>query len=457
MPKALYRKYRPTKLADVIGEEHITNVLKNHIDTKKISHAYLFTGPRGTGKTSVARIFAHQINDFPYEIEDNYLDIIEIDAASNTGVENIRELREKAIIAPNTGKYKVYIIDEVHMLSKSAFNALLKTLEEPPEHVVFIMATTDAHKIPITITSRAQTYQFKLADQDTMLKHLKKIAKQEAIDINDDALKIIVKRGGGSFRDSLSLLDQISTLNNQKITADIINSAFGLPEDSIIDNLCSAYQNADIASVKTTLKQLLISGTKPEVLTEELVKYIIENPSPELLPLLSNLTDIKPPFVEAKLLLALLDQTSANAPFNAPTSTRLIAQSNSAPAAPTVPKETSLTKLQSKPQKSTDSFDWDNFLEKVKNEDSGIAAMLRNFNYEFKDNELHLYPPNAANQTLLSNARRKQLLIEISGHNVIINKAGTKPSEAKKDSTIAQISAIMGNVQEVKNGGENPF
>lgn len=449
MPKALYRKYRPTKLADVIGEEHITNVLKNHIDTKKISHAYLFTGPRGTGKTSVARIFAHQINDFPYEIEDNYLDIIEIDAASNTGVENIRELREKAIITPNTGKYKVYIIDEVHMLSKSAFNALLKTLEEPPEHVVFIMATTDAHKIPITITSRAQTYQFKLADQDTMLKHLKKIAKQEAIDINDDALKIIVKRGGGSFRDSLSLLDQISTLNNQKITADIINSAFGLPEDSIIDNLCSAYQNADIASVKTTLKQLLISGTKPEVLTEELVKYIIENPSPELLPLLSNLTDIKPPFVEAKLLLALLGPTSIN--------TTPILQSKTTPTTPTTPKTSSPKKTQSKPQKSTDSFDWDNFLEKVKNEDSGIAAMLRNFNYEFKDNELHLYPPNAANQTLLSNARRKQLLIKISGHNVIINKAGTKPSEAKKDSTIAQISAIMGNVQEVKNGGENPF
>ena len=172
--KALYRKYRPTKLSDIIGQSKITETLENAIKNGQISHAYLFTGPRGTGKTSVARIFAHAINDFNYKIEDSYLDIIEIDAASNTGVDNIRELREKATIAPSKGKYKIYIIDEVHMLSKSAFNALLKTLEEPPKHVVFIMATTDAHKVPITITSRAQTFNFKLADIDVMADYLPK-------------------------------------------------------------------------------------------------------------------------------------------------------------------------------------------------------------------------------------------------------------------------------------------
>ena len=197
--KALYRRYRPKTLAEVVGEEQVTESLINSLKKGKIAHAYLFIGPRGCGKTSVARILAHEINEFKYELEDSYLDIIEIDAASNTGVDNIRELREKAIIAPSQGKYKVYIIDEVHMLSKSAFNALLKTLEEPPEHVIFIMATTDAHKIPVTITSRSQVLTFKLANPAVMLEHVKKICTKEKIDIDQAALEIIVRRGGGRW------------------------------------------------------------------------------------------------------------------------------------------------------------------------------------------------------------------------------------------------------------------
>ena len=220
--KALYRKYRPCKLAEVVGQEQVTKVLENSLKQGKVSHAYLFIGPRGTGKTSVARIFAHEVNGFKYELEDDYVDIVEIDGASNRGIDNIRELREKAAIAPTSGKYKIYIIDEVHMLTKEAFNALLKTLEEPPTHVIFIMATTDAYKVPVTITSRAQTYTFKLADAATMLAHLRKIADAEDIKIADDALQIIVRRGGGSFRDSLSLLDQISTLSSEEITKELV-------------------------------------------------------------------------------------------------------------------------------------------------------------------------------------------------------------------------------------------
>ena len=181
MGLALYRKYRPTTLDNVVGQSQITTALSQAIKSGKISHAYLFTGPRGTGKTSVARIFAHAINNFDYTVEDEYLDIIEIDAASNTSVDDIRELREKSIITPVKGKYKIYIIDEVHMLSKSAFNALLKTLEEPPAHVIFIMATTDAHKVPITISSRSQVYNFKLADPDTMLDFLTTVADKEKL------------------------------------------------------------------------------------------------------------------------------------------------------------------------------------------------------------------------------------------------------------------------------------
>ena len=194
MVKALYRKYRPKTLEGVVGQPQVTDVLAKSLKAGKISHAYLFIGPRGTGKTSVARILAHEINGFKYEVEDDYVDIIEIDGASNRGIDNIRELREKALIAPTSGKYKVYIIDEVHMLTKEAFNALLKILEEPPKHVVFIMATTDAYKVPVTITSRAQTYTFTLADTKTMFDFLKSVVEKEKIKIDDDALTLIVKK-----------------------------------------------------------------------------------------------------------------------------------------------------------------------------------------------------------------------------------------------------------------------
>ena len=275
--KALYRRYRPKSLSAVVGQEQITDILANSIKTGRISHAYLFIGPRGTGKTSVARIFAHEINHFDYTLEDDYLDIIEIDAASNTGVDNIRDLREKAIIAPTKGKYKVYIIDEVHMLSKSAFNALLKTLEEPPEHVVFIMATTDAYKVPVTITSRSQTFTFKLANPSVMFEYLKKITKTEKIKITDEALQIVVKRGGGSFRDSLSLLDQISTLSDQEIDADLINKALGLPQDEAIRHLLSAYAANDSKRLRDELIAIDQTGVKPELVAEELISEIIKN------------------------------------------------------------------------------------------------------------------------------------------------------------------------------------
>ncbi len=313
--KALYRKYRPTKIADVIGQEQVTKPLSSALKSGNFSHSYLFTGPRGCGKTSVARIFAHEVNKFPYEIEDSYTDIIEIDAASNTGVDNIRELREKAAIAPSKGKYKVYIIDEVHMLSKSAFNALLKTLEEPPKHVIFIMATTDAYKVPITITSRAQVYNFQLASPDVMLKHLQSIAKKEKINIDDDALSIIVARGGGSFRDSISLLDQISTLaseENAKITKEDIIKALGLPEEENCNALLQAYETADSVRIAELLKSTLNSGIKPEILAENLIKKIIDSPKPELLPLLAKLPEVKAPFAEAKILLAFLNYDENN-------------------------------------------------------------------------------------------------------------------------------------------------
>jgi len=256
--KALYRKYRPLKLADVVGQDKTIKQLQGAISQNKISHAYLFIGPRGCGKTSVARIFAHEINQFEYQLEDSYVDIIEIDAATFTGVDNIRELREKAMIVPTTGKYKVYIIDEVHMLSTSAFNALLKILEEPPAHVVFIMATTNPEKIPATITSRTQIYRFNLAEPAVMQKFLRDISDQEGINISNPALQIISERGGGSFRDSLSILDQLSTISEpiKEIDETTVSEALGIPSQQGIYELLQAYQASDTQKITKLLSEL---------------------------------------------------------------------------------------------------------------------------------------------------------------------------------------------------------
>ena len=239
--KALYRKYRPENLLEVVGQEHVITTLKNIITNNQTSHAYLFAGPRGTGKTSVALAFAKTLNCTNLKENNvpcktckqcksvkNSLDIIEIDAASNNGVGEIRSLIDNVKYAPSISKYKVYIIDEVHMLSKGAFNALLKTLEEPPKYVIFILATTEAHKIPSTILSRTQRFNFHKIDNSIIKKHLKEIMQKEKFDFDDAAVDLIAKLANGSIRDALSILDQVAAYSNAKIYFEFISQVFGI-------------------------------------------------------------------------------------------------------------------------------------------------------------------------------------------------------------------------------------
>lgn len=336
--KALYRKYRPLHLSEVIGQDKTIEQLQGALTKGKISHAYLFVGPRGCGKTSVARIFAHEINHFDYQLEDSYIDIIEIDAATFTSVDNIRELREKAMIMPTLGKYKVYIIDEVHMLSNSAFNALLKILEEPPEHVIFIMATTNPEKIPATIISRTQIYRFNLAEPKVMQDFLRSVCDKEGIKISDDALKIITERGGGSFRDSLSILNQIGTVNlsEKTIEASDVSATLGIPEHQEVQNLINFYENSDTENITNTLAALLNYGITAESITLELINQILKNPTSKSLQLVNQLFNVTGSFLEAKLTVALISNSFATPA--AVTSTASIAPVSS--PQPTTPTST---------------------------------------------------------------------------------------------------------------------
>ena len=234
MFQALYRKYRPQTFNDIVGQNHIVSVLKNAIDKNQISHAYLFYGSRGTGKTSIAKIFANEVNSNEVYQKEN-VDIIEIDAASNNGVDEVRDIKEAIKFLPTEGKYKVYIVDEVHMLTTAAFNALLKTLEEPPAHVIFILATTEIHKIPATILSRCQRFEFKNLSQDQLIDRLKYIAKEENLVIEEAAIEKIATLAKGGLRDAISILDQVSNYSEQITLGHILEVTSSISEDDILE------------------------------------------------------------------------------------------------------------------------------------------------------------------------------------------------------------------------------
>ena len=286
---ALYRKFRPQEFEDVKGQEHIVTTLKNQIKADRIGHAYLFCGTRGTGKTTIAKILARAVNcEHPVDgspcntcktcraiNEGTSMNVIEIDAASNNGVDNIREIREEVAYRPTTGKYKVYIIDEVHMLSTGAFNALLKTLEEPPSYVIFILATTEAHKIPITILSRCQRYDFRRITAETIAARLQELMDKEGNDVEEKAIRYIAKAADGSMRDALSLLDQcIAFYLGEKLTYEKVLENLGAVDTEVFSRLFRRILQQDTAGTIKTLDDIIIQGRELGQFVTDFIWYL---------------------------------------------------------------------------------------------------------------------------------------------------------------------------------------
>ncbi|TSA46191.1 DNA polymerase III subunit gamma/tau, partial [bacterium] len=288
MSTTLYRKYRPSDFSQVIGQKHVVQTLQNSIKSGRIGQAYLFAGPRGTGKTSIARIFAKTINCAHLKngepclkcdscktiLDGRALDIIEIDAASHTGVDNIRELRETVKLPPSSLKYKVYIIDEVHMLSGGAWNALLKTLEEPPEHVVFILATTEVHKIPETILSRVQRFDFTRLTIEEIIERLKQISKLEKVSVEPEALEIIAASSEGGMRNAESLLGQVIALEDKKVTAKEVEFILGTVSEKEIADFVGQLVEHNFPAVFSRIADLRESGIDFKNFGKALLNYL---------------------------------------------------------------------------------------------------------------------------------------------------------------------------------------
>ena len=288
MAQALYRQWRPLSWSEVFGQEHVVRTLQNAVEGERISHAYLFSGPRGTGKTSTARILAKAVNCLDESLakrpcnkckacvavnEGRYLDLIEIDAASNTSVDDIRDLRERINFAPNEGRYKVYIVDEVHMLSTAAFNALLKTLEEPPSHAIFVLATTEVHKIPATVLSRCQRHEFRRIPTDVIAGYLDEKVRDGGYEIEPEALQLISRQATGSLRDATSLFDQLLSMGGA-VTLKQAQEVLGTALDETVGDLVLAIANGEIGTGLEIISQALEGGTDPRQFARQVVEWL---------------------------------------------------------------------------------------------------------------------------------------------------------------------------------------
>ncbi len=419
MGKALYRKHRPKKLSEVIGQPHVTDTLVKALKSGSISHAYLLTGPRGVGKTSIARILAHEVNNLPYDEESSHLDIIEIDAASNRRIDEIRELKERVNIAPTSAKYKVYIVDEVHMLTKEAFNALLKTLEEPPEHVIFILATTEAHKVPETITSRTQRFSLKPIETAQVAMHLQSIALAEKLSISDEALELIAEHGEGSFRDSIGLLDQLQHSGGKTISLESVESTLGYAPAKLTDQLLSSLASGDIRGCHDALEQIFASGSQANQIASQLItklRHQIVTDDTEASPsatlsLLRRLSEIS---VSANQRLGLeLAIYEAALKISSPDTSPKTDTNHQATAKPAPITQPITTTSQKQSTSSTDEFgtdSWQEVLTKLKEKHNSLYSIVRIAKPVFSENTVTLSFGFAFHQKKVSDAKNLQIL-----------------------------------------------
>jgi DNA polymerase III subunit gamma/tau len=482
MGQALYRKYRSKQLSELVGQEHITGTLSRALKAGHISHAYLFTGPKGVGKTSVARILAHEVNGLPYDDDSSHLDIIEIDAASNRRIDEIRELRERVHTAPTSAKYKVYIIDEVHMLTREAFNALLKTLEEPPAHVIFILATTESHKLPETIISRTQRFTFRPVTIDKVTAHLREIADAEKITVDDQALELIARHGEGSFRDSISLLDQARTVA-AKLSVNDIRGMLGLAPDEAVASLITDTEAGDSAALVTHLQQLREQGLEAAQLAKQLsgawrAQLLSEQtslPAPRVLTLLGRLLSVassSEPFSLLEIiLLEIAMSITPTAPRAAPATSKpepppkpepkLEQEAKRAPVPAPQPSKPKSTKAEAPAGDSDfDATIWLQLLESIKKTHNTLYGIVRMATPQFSDNKLHLNFRFAFHQKRVNEPTNKMVIAtalhELTGQKIEITcevDADANPPKPDVKPTLAAEPALE-TISNIFGGGE---